>query len=53
MNSDLFDQELETRVRDYQRQRRLNTDGVVGYQTQIAINTDLSSFKGPRLSRAD
>jgi len=53
MNSDLFDQDLEARVRDYQRQRRLNTDGVVGYQTQIAINTDLSSFKGPRLSRAD
>ena len=53
MNSDLFDQDLETRVRDYQRQRRLTTDGVVGYQTQIAINTDLSTFKGPRLSRAD
>jgi len=53
MNSDLFDQDLESRVRDYQRQRRLNTDGVVGYQTQIAINTDLSSFKGPRLSRAN
>jgi general secretion pathway protein A len=53
MDSDLFDQDLETRVRDYQRQRRLTSDGVVGYQTQIAINTDLSTFKGPRLSRAD
>ena len=53
MDSDLFDQDLENRVRDYQRQRRLTTDGVVGYQTQIAINTDLSSFEGPRLSRAN
>jgi len=49
MDSDLFDQDLEIRVRDYQRQRRLTIDGLVGYQTQIAINSDLSTLQGPRL----
>jgi general secretion pathway protein A len=49
MDSDLFDQSLENRVRDYQRQRRLTIDGLVGYQTQIAINSDLSALQGPRL----
>jgi len=53
MDSDVFDQKLETRVRDYQRARRLQVDGLVGYQTQIAINTDLSSGQGPRLARAN
>lgn len=53
MDSDLFDQGLETRVRDYQRQRRLTIDGLVGYQTQIAINSDLSTIHGPRLARAN
>ncbi len=53
MGSDLFDQELETRVRNYQRQRRLTIDGLVGYQTQIAINSDLSALQGPRLIRAN
>lgn len=53
MDSDLFDQTLETRVRDYQRQRRLTIDGLVGYQTQIAINSDLRTLQGPRLVRAN
>jgi len=49
MDSDLFDRDLESRVRDYQRKRRLTIDGIVGYQTQIAINSDLSTLQGPRL----
>jgi general secretion pathway protein A len=53
MDSDLFDQNLESRVRNYQRERRLTVDGLVGYQTQIAINTDLSSGDRPRLARAN
>ncbi len=53
MDSELFDQELEIRVRDYQRDRRLTVDGLVGYQTQIAINTDLDRAGGPRLARAN
>ncbi|MDH3977092.1 MAG: AAA family ATPase [Gammaproteobacteria bacterium] len=53
MDSDLFDSDLEARVRDYQRERRLSIDGLVGYQTQIAINSDLNSITGPRLVRAN
>ena len=53
MDSNVFDQNLETRVRDYQRERRLTVDGLVGYQTQIAINTDLSFGDSPRLVRAN
>ena len=40
-DSDLFDAALERQVRDYQRDRRLKVDGLVGQQTQIIINTDL------------
>jgi len=53
MSSMLFDRELEARVRSYQRDQRLEVDGVVGYQTQIAINTDLDSVNRPSLVRAN
>jgi general secretion pathway protein A len=53
MDSDLFDRDLEARVRDYQRDRRLTVDGLVGYQTQIAINNDLDARGSPRLARAN
>jgi len=49
--SDLYDEQLESRVRDYQRNKRLIVDGLVGQQTQIAINTDLGTDNGPRLAR--
>jgi general secretion pathway protein A len=53
MSSTLFDSELEARVRSYQREQRLSVDGVVGYQTQIVINTDLNSGDRPTLVRAN
>ena len=53
MDSDYFDRDLEARVRDYQRERRLTVDGLVGYQTQIAINTDLNAGGIPSLARAN
>ncbi len=53
MDSDLFDENLESRVRDYQRNKRLNVDGLVGQQTQIAMNTDLGALGRPRLARAN
>ena len=53
MDSDLFDDQLEERVRQYQRDRRLNVDGLVGQQTQIAMNTDLGALDRPRLVRAN
>ena len=53
MDSILFDENLEARVRAYQRERRLTVDGLVGFQTQIAINTDLNTGDRPRLARAN
>jgi general secretion pathway protein A len=52
MDSDIFDANLEARVRDYQVERRLNVDGLVGQQTQILINSDLGAA-APRLMRAN
>ena len=51
--SPFFDSDLEARVRDYQRQRRLSVDGIAGAQTQIAINTDLDIPGTPSLTRAN
>ena len=53
LDSDIYDTELEARVREYQRDRRLNVDGLVGYRTQITINTDLRNVEKPRLARVD
>jgi general secretion pathway protein A len=53
LDSDVYDTDLEARVREYQRDRRLNVDGLVGYRTQITINTDLRNVKKPRLARVD
>lgn len=51
--SAFFDSDLEARVRDYQRQRRLSVDGIAGAQTQIAINSDLKIPGTPSLSRVN
>ena len=51
--SAFFDSDLEARVRDYQRRRRLSVDGIAGAQTQIAINTDLKIPGTPSLSRVN
>jgi general secretion pathway protein A len=47
--SDLYDAELESRVRQYQRERLLTVDGIVGARTQIAMTTDLDMPPIPRL----
>ena len=49
-NSDLFDAELEDRVRRFQRDHRLDVDGLAGQQTQIIINSLLAVEGTPRLS---
>jgi general secretion pathway protein A len=51
MGSDLYDENLESRVKAYQRDRRLTADGLVSHQTQIAIISDLKSADTPRLAR--
>lgn len=51
MDSDLYDAALENRVRSYQRDRLLTVDGIVGQQTQIAMDADLGGDDLPRLTR--
>ena len=51
--SAFFDGDLEARVREYQRQRRLSVDGIAGAQTQIAINSDLKIPGTPSLTLAN
>ncbi|MDH5303164.1 MAG: AAA family ATPase [Gammaproteobacteria bacterium] len=50
LSSDVYDQELEQRVRLFQREQRLEVDGLAGQQTQIIINTLLAADNTPRLS---
>jgi general secretion pathway protein A len=39
VSSDFYDDELTRMVEDFQRQHRLNVDGVAGVQTQIVLDT--------------
>lgn len=47
---DLFDAELENKLRQFQRRNRLQVDGHAGQQTQIMINTLLGMDETPSLS---
>ncbi len=49
-DADFFDDGLEERVRQFQRDNRLQVDGLAGHQTQIVINTLLARDGIPRLS---
>ena len=49
--SEFYDEALVDRVRNYQRDRRLTVDGIVGTQTQIVMNTDLAIVGTPFLLR--
>jgi general secretion pathway protein A len=49
-NSDLFDDELEQQLIAFQRQHRLEADGLAGQKTQIIINSLLALEGTPRLS---
>jgi general secretion pathway protein A len=51
--SDLFDAELTSWVRDFQRQHQLAVDGIAGVQTQIALASAVSGPDAPLLSAAD
>jgi len=48
--SDVFDADLEFIVRTFQRDQRLDVDGVAGQQTQIVINSMLATAGTPRLT---
>ena len=49
-DSDLYDDELEKRVREFQRDHRLDVDGLAGRHTQIIINSLLALDGTPRLT---
>ncbi len=49
-DSDVYDEGLASRVRDFQRDRRLTVDGYAGRQTQIIINTLLAPDSVPTLT---
>ena len=52
-DSDLYDENLATRVREYQRERQLPIDGIAGHATQAAINAEVSSSDMPRLAQTN
>jgi general secretion pathway protein A len=49
-DSEIFDADLANKVRLFQRDHRLDVDGLAGRQTQIIINTLLEPEKAPRLT---
>jgi general secretion pathway protein A len=53
MDSELFDENLAARVRDYQRSRRLPVDGLAGHATQVAMTSELDDGNMPRLALAN
>ncbi len=50
MDSDIYDADLRQRVRSFQRDNRLDVDGLAGRQTQIIINSLLAPDNTPRLT---
>ena len=48
--SDVYDNELADKVREFQRDNRLDVDGLAGHQTQIIITTLLEPDSTPRLT---
>jgi general secretion pathway protein A len=51
--SDVFDSELATEVREFQRMHQLAVDGIAGVQTQIALASAVAGADVPLLSVAD
>jgi murein L,D-transpeptidase YcbB/YkuD len=49
VRSDLFDQDLAVAVENFQREHRLNVDGIAGIQTQIMLETALADPDSPLL----
>ena len=48
-NGDVYDEDLTRLVQDFQRQHRLNVDGVAGVQTQIVLDTTLNATGSPTI----
>ena len=50
LSSNVYDSNLAQQVRAFQRDRRLDVDGLAGKQTQIIINSLLETDNTPRLT---
>jgi general secretion pathway protein A len=48
-HGDVYDQDLESAVQNFQRDHRLNVDGVAGIQTQVVLDTALAEPGSPLL----
>jgi len=48
-HGDVYDQELESAVQSFQREHRLNVDGIAGIQTQVMLDTALAEPGSPLL----
>jgi general secretion pathway protein A len=48
-HADVYDQELAIAVQNFQREHRLNVDGVAGVQTQVVLDTALADPSSPLL----
>ena len=49
-DSNVYDKNLQQQVREFQRDHRLDVDGLAGQHTQIIINTLLEPNRTPRLT---
>jgi len=47
--SDYYDEALAKRIEEFQRQHRLNVDGIAGVQTQIVLDSLVNAAGAPRL----
>jgi general secretion pathway protein A len=48
-HADVYDQELAIAVQNFQREHRLNVDGIAGLQTQVVLDTALAEPGSPLL----
>jgi general secretion pathway protein A len=48
---DVFDQDLAVEVQNFQREHRLNVDGIAGIQTQMVLETALADPDSPLLQK--
>jgi general secretion pathway protein A len=48
-HDDLYDEELAIAVQNFQREHRLNVDGIAGLQTQVVLDTALAEPGSPLL----
>ena len=50
-HGDVYDQELAVAVQNFQREHRLNVDGIAGLQTQVVLDTALAEPGSPLLTQ--